>query len=63
MQVDQKETSVVVKDEMQNGGFSQAESIIYHSKVVNKIYDGGPLITCFAVHVNGCGAHCITFFP
>ncbi|XP_060675501.1 protein DEFECTIVE IN MERISTEM SILENCING 3 isoform X2 [Ziziphus jujuba] len=32
MQVDQKETSVVVKDEMQNGGFSQAESIIYHSK-------------------------------
>lgn len=37
MQVDQKETSLAVKDEMQNGGLSQAESIIYYSKVVKKI--------------------------
>ena len=37
MQVDQNETNVVVKDEMQNGGSSQAETIIYHSKVVTII--------------------------
>ncbi|XP_062148579.1 protein DEFECTIVE IN MERISTEM SILENCING 3-like isoform X2 [Alnus glutinosa] len=32
MQVDQNETSIVVRDEMQNGGFAHAETIIYHSK-------------------------------
>ncbi|KAH0978785.1 hypothetical protein GBA52_005962 [Prunus armeniaca] len=31
-QVDEKETSLVVKDGMQNGGFAQAESIIYYTK-------------------------------
>ncbi|KAM2318577.1 hypothetical protein ACFX1S_002155 [Malus domestica] len=32
MQVDKKETSVVVQDEVKTGGFSQAESIIYYTK-------------------------------
>ncbi|BFG23500.1 hypothetical protein CerSpe_097740 [Prunus speciosa] len=32
LQVDEKETSLVVKDGMQNGGFAQAESIIYYTK-------------------------------
>ncbi|XP_062162657.1 protein DEFECTIVE IN MERISTEM SILENCING 3-like isoform X3 [Alnus glutinosa] len=32
MQVDQNETSIVVRDEMQNGGSAHAETIIYHSK-------------------------------
>ncbi|VVA11276.1 PREDICTED: LOC110908131 isoform [Prunus dulcis] len=32
MQVDEKETSLVMKDGMQNGGFAQAESIIYYTK-------------------------------
>ncbi|KAF5442729.1 hypothetical protein F2P56_035355 [Juglans regia] len=31
-QVDQNETSIVVRDEMQNGGFAHAETIIYYSK-------------------------------
>jgi hypothetical protein len=34
MQVDPKETSVVVKDEMQNGVYPQAQTIIYNSKVL-----------------------------
>lgn len=51
MQVDQKDASVVGKDEMQNEGFSQAESIIYHSKVVSKIY---PSVTYFTMHVYYC---------
>lgn len=32
MQVDKNETSLVAKDEMQNGGFAQAESIIFYTK-------------------------------
>ncbi|XP_042984093.1 protein DEFECTIVE IN MERISTEM SILENCING 3-like isoform X5 [Carya illinoinensis] len=32
MQVDQNETSIVVRDEMQNGGLAHAETIIYYSK-------------------------------
>lgn len=37
MQVDPNATSiVVVKDDPQNGGFQQAESIIHYSKVVPK---------------------------
>uniref|UniRef100_A0A2N9IVL3 FHA domain-containing protein n=1 Tax=Fagus sylvatica TaxID=28930 RepID=A0A2N9IVL3_FAGSY len=32
MQVDQTETSIVVRDETQNGGFAHAETIIYYSK-------------------------------
>ncbi|KAM5557604.1 protein DEFECTIVE IN MERISTEM SILENCING 3 [Rosa sericea] len=32
VQVDKKETSVVLKDETQNGGFAQAESIIFYTK-------------------------------
>ncbi|XP_048427173.1 protein DEFECTIVE IN MERISTEM SILENCING 3-like isoform X2 [Pyrus x bretschneideri] len=32
MQVDKKEASVVVQDEVKTGGFSQAESIIYYTK-------------------------------
>lgn len=36
MQVDEKETSLVMKDGMQNGGFAQAESIIYYTKVVQE---------------------------
>ncbi len=39
MQVDQNETSIVVRDEMQNGGFAHAETIIYHSKVVTIIVE------------------------
>jgi hypothetical protein len=31
MQVDQTETSIVVRDETQNGGFAHAETIIYYS--------------------------------
>ncbi|XP_059435420.1 protein DEFECTIVE IN MERISTEM SILENCING 3-like isoform X2 [Corylus avellana] len=34
MQVDQNETNVVVKDEMQNGGSAHAETIIHHSKKI-----------------------------
>lgn len=34
MQVDKKETSIVMKDETQIGGFAQAESIIIYTKVV-----------------------------
>ena len=30
MQVDQTETSIVVRDETQNGGFAHAETIIYY---------------------------------
>lgn len=37
MQVDKNETSLVVKDEMQNGGFAQAESIIFYTKVIQEI--------------------------
>ncbi|PQQ04220.1 hypothetical protein Pyn_24806 [Prunus yedoensis var. nudiflora] len=38
LQVDEKETNLVVKDGMQNGGFAQAESIIYYTKR-NKLDD------------------------
>ncbi|KAJ6887875.1 hypothetical protein NC652_029006 [Populus alba x Populus x berolinensis] len=34
MQVDPKEPSMVVSDEMQNGVFPQAQTIIYNSKVL-----------------------------
>lgn len=54
MQVDQNEASLAVKDEMQDEGFSQAESIICYSKVVKNIYPGDPLIT---MHVNNYGSH------
>lgn len=36
MQVDKKETSVIVQDEVKTGSFSQAESIIYYTKVVRE---------------------------
>ncbi|KAF3432813.1 hypothetical protein FNV43_RR23915 [Rhamnella rubrinervis] len=45
MQVDQNEASLAVKDEIQNEGFSQAESLFYFSKVVKKFYPGDPFIT------------------
>ncbi|KAJ6411008.1 hypothetical protein OIU84_007708 [Salix udensis] len=32
MQVDPKETCIVVRDEMQNGGFPEAQTILYNSK-------------------------------
>ncbi|KAF9667330.1 hypothetical protein SADUNF_Sadunf15G0011600 [Salix dunnii] len=32
MQVDPKETCIVVRDEMQNGGFQEAQTILYNSK-------------------------------
>jgi hypothetical protein len=34
MQVDPKETSIVVRDEMQNGRLPQAQTILYNSKVL-----------------------------
>jgi hypothetical protein len=34
MQVDPKETTIVVRDEMQNGRFPQAQTILYNSKVL-----------------------------
>ena len=40
MQVDQTETSIVLRDETQNGGFAHAETIIYYSKVVKIIFQG-----------------------
>lgn len=46
MQVDGNETSIVVRDEIQNGGFTHAETIIYYSKVsqsfLNKQFSFAP---------------------
>lgn len=54
MQVDPNANSVVeVKDDAQNGGFSQAESIIHYSKVVPKICLKF-LIIFFTMHFTFC---------
>lgn len=44
MQIDQNETITVVKQEMQMGWFSQAESVVYRSKVSMRISALAPLI-------------------